>query len=703
MRMLLSAVLFALVLSLPLAAAPPQEATAPSVGLRGQVTDAAGRPLADAVVRVSPMPEWDSFSRSQGSAKTGTDGRFVVEGLAEGEPVWVKVCRAGYLPLEEEAVPLAEPLQFQMQPGARISGRVRDPKGRPIAGAAVRAVEAGREHVSSTWTGNLSAGLRSENCGGSGEWVTTRKDGSFTLESLPRGLWSVEAMAQGYVSAVQKRLPVIRPPGLDKLEIVLSPVAVLTGVVLAPDGSPVAGAQVREGSLPSVETGKDGTYRFVGLAPGESWVSAWHKDYETGRLKAEIPPGESRLDLRLGDPCTRISGRVVSPDGKPVAGATIRVPGLTLPGGVSLADGSFTTLPCRLPVSTVQLLAWADGYTQGETEPLQIGEASIEGIEIRLGPPPSKTVVTGRILGLRPEELSKLRLRLQVPGKATLPVQIDASGRYRTAPLLPTSYEIEAAVGLRRFRCELSLEETPEVRAESWCLPQHRAAEDAPPSRPAVLEDGSAAVELDLTLPSGFEVSGRVLGSDGKPLEGVSLGFSPCGRGYVTSVWSRADGSFEANLESGRYRVSSSRQGHVRPGLSLTVDGAAISGLEIRWPPRALLRGRVRGQEAWERVSIHATSSEGWATYGEVDADGEFRLDASPGVWDVTAVLSNPDRRATGRVVVPRGAAEAKLDLQLQPADPPEYKPMGLPCEVPPAEPDWLEELEDSSSPPAPL
>lgn len=652
---------------------PPQGAAAPSATLRGQVTDPAGRPLVDAVVRVSPIREVSSRPRGQElTMRTGADGRFVLEGLAEGKPVWVGVCRKGYLTMEDEQVPSAQPLELKLQPGVRITGWVLAPEGRPIAGAAVRVHPPGGE-PKNTFGDQVPPEAKAtphDSGGCSSEWVLTGADGSFTLDSLPRGWWSVEAVAKGYLSAVQSRLEVLRPPGLDRLEIVLSPGATLDGRVLAPDGSPVEGARVIAGSdgRPAV-TDEDGAYHLIDIPPGETRLRAWHTGHLPGELKAAITPGENRLDLRLGAECNRISGHVLSPDGEPVEGAILYAERMEIPRVATLADGSFT-VRCLPQGSTVQLAAQRDGYTFGRAKPLQIGEDPIEGLEIRLGPPPRRFVVTGRILGLRPEELARLRLGLRSSGPEPEPVQVDAAGRYRTTALQLSVYQLTADLGSRFIDCKLSLSGGPEVRAESWCAPQSQASEQAPPSRRVVLADGSDAVELDLMLPPGFEVSGRALAPDGKPLAGTRIELGAYATGHSSVAWSRADGSFAAGLESGAYCIRAYRQGYLQAEWQpLVVAGAAISGLEVRLRPRALLRGRIRGQEAWEQIGIRAGRlGEEWEIGGDVDPEGEYRIDVGPGEWEVVAEAFDPYRRGVGLVVVPPGATEARLDLELQPA-----------------------------------
>ena len=110
----------------------PVFALDPSVRLRGRVVDAATKAgLAGVEVR-----------RGEAVARTGTDGRFELRGLAAGYPLELLLTLAGYAPRREPVPPIAPGaappvLELSLDRGRRAVGRIVDPQERPLAGATV--------------------------------------------------------------------------------------------------------------------------------------------------------------------------------------------------------------------------------------------------------------------------------------------------------------------------------------------------------------------------------------------------------------------------------------------------------------------------------------------------------------------------------------------------------------------------------------
>ena len=602
------------------------------VVLAGRVVDPEGQPLAGAEIWVVPRAprDWISYYKEGPAAVSGPDGQFTLTDLPREGGIGLDVCRKGFL-AESRTIrePDLEPLRIVLDPAVRIAGRVIDPTGAPVAGAQIRGWLSGESPdrpVSIRPCRLLDATAESDAAG------------QFILEALPPGWWTVRAEAAGWLSAETERRHVLAGASLDGVEIALGAGAVLAGRVLAPDGAPLAGAEVRaygERSDPRAVTAGDGTYHLPGVEPGERTVEATHPDHEFASRTLEVSSGENRLDLQLGaSRRSEIRGRVLGPDGRPLAGARVVIPASS--SAYSATDGSFVLLEKE---GTYEIWANKDGYAPGRTpEPVTVAERPVEGVEIRLSP---GGVVTGRLLGLdglNRAQLAGARVEIDLQPPFQSMAAVDAQGGYRIADVPPGDWTVTATAGDRTLRDVVSL----------------------PP--------GQGGAELDFHFPPTWEVSGRVLGPAGEPVADATVRlYAPGGQGGWT--YSRADGAFRLELEDGAYRGWVVSRGYFRAVLEepVTVDGAPVDGLELRLSEEMVLRGRILGLEPGERAQvIWAEGPHGAFRQGELDQESGYAVfGLVPGDWKITALFQ--DREAVGRVTVDEGETTVGLDLEFAP------------------------------------
>jgi hypothetical protein len=109
--------------------------------LRGRVRDPAGKPIAGAMAMIDRDPESVSARAARGidshqlSAATDAEGRFVLSGIFENV-VHFGVDKEGYAPLVQRSLALpaeGTELDLRMQPGCRVTVKVRQPGGAPAA------------------------------------------------------------------------------------------------------------------------------------------------------------------------------------------------------------------------------------------------------------------------------------------------------------------------------------------------------------------------------------------------------------------------------------------------------------------------------------------------------------------------------------------------------------------------------------------
>lgn len=233
----------------PRGGAPVALQLAPARLVRGQVVARDGRPLPGAAV---------SLRRSVGgSVVTGADGAFAIEAPEAVDQLAV------LRPDRTGAVLAAAPLD-----GAAVRIEVDAPPTCTLVGVVTSLV--GRRRVSAVM---LRVGPADDDVDDAprGQWLDL-PDGELRWGGCPSGRVRIELWSEGHAPAVVVReLEAGKEHELG--EIVLEPGAKVRGVVVGPDGKPVADAQILVGDEadfevfePSVRSGPDGAFAVAGVS-----------------------------------------------------------------------------------------------------------------------------------------------------------------------------------------------------------------------------------------------------------------------------------------------------------------------------------------------------------------------------------------------------------------------------------------------------
>lgn len=297
--------------------------------IAGVVRDGRGRPIAGAEVQNRGRSSSDVRE-----TKTDEAGRFRLDDLYEsvnGREVIVWAKGAIPKPVKVDLVGSRQkPAEFviDMEPGHRIRGRVVDDKGRPVKGARV-SFGRGRQPF------------------GDGDQTETDDGGRFALDTLPPDA-TLSFWKGGFSEIQDRKLPI---DGDAEVEVAMAPSAAILGkVVDAKTGRPIPSflvqitfSPVRKATDPSsglrsdlVNPGQkfrsaEGRFRIGDLVLGmplQVMVSA--DGYERGVIgRVEAASGDEAAEFRLEplDPKNLIAyqGRLLDDDGKPVAGAHVRL------------------------------------------------------------------------------------------------------------------------------------------------------------------------------------------------------------------------------------------------------------------------------------------------------------------------------------------------------------------------------------------
>ncbi len=163
--------------------------------------------------------------------------------------------------------------------------------------------------------------------------AVTDAQGAWTASNVTPGVYVLAAVAKGFLPGTRDKLLVAsgeRKTGID-LALARGGV-VLSGTISDVGGGPIAGAEVtvtrdagmslHGGAELIAVAGDDGRYELT-LADGEYQADASHADYTTESRWFELTGTPHTVDFTL-TPGASIRGKVVTRDGKPLAGAYVQ-------------------------------------------------------------------------------------------------------------------------------------------------------------------------------------------------------------------------------------------------------------------------------------------------------------------------------------------------------------------------------------------
>ncbi|NOZ95706.1 MAG: hypothetical protein GXP47_13355 [Acidobacteria bacterium] len=416
-----------------------------------RVTDPQGTPLEGVAVTVH-LP--DSASKNPGammlgagtegeklaepvaSAATDRAGRATLRAVPTGK-VLVQLVRSGYVTrtLGEVTVdPAGTDLgDVVLEPGVTVAGTVVDPDGNPVAGAQVMASRTAQAPIFNPT-------------------VTADGNGHFEVPDLEgKGELYLQARAEGWVPAPPVK--VVLPPG-GEVEVPVRHERTLSGRVVAKaSGEPLAGAGVTASviqtmTIPGMGTVKtyvmagtattadDGGFRIGHLAPGPLGLTITAQGYQKAKRQVEIPedaePAPVLIELERG---AELRGRVLGPDGAPVAGALVETVGRPYQETQSGPDGAFVL--DGLPAGTYEVQATTAELRGGGTGTAGSGEELI----IRLQRPRR---ILGHVTG--PEGEPEAGVRIQVWGTTRIPpAETGSDGSFTVDKVFPGDVRLRAS------------------------------------------------------------------------------------------------------------------------------------------------------------------------------------------------------------------------------------------------------------------
>jgi hypothetical protein len=533
--------------------------------------------------------------------------------------------------------------------GGDLSGRCLVGDGRALAGASVTLL-----YPDLTLAERLEAQrgqfrraerLRSATCD---------KDGSFSMRGAPAGSFRVCASSQDLAMAISEPFLLAAGEELRLPDLVLAECAgTIRGIVLNPDGSPCAKAEVgfqrnAAGEWGATHCAQDGTFVLSAISAAEVDVCAHLTPGDVGeRLLRGVRAGETGLVLQLPEP-RPFEVRVEDPSGTPVSKFSLDLKHSDTPGGDTYMGYR------ESPGSTLQLVASArpfivrvevDGYAaleQGAFTQLDVPAT----LTFRLQP---SACVRGRVvLGGKPTR--SLRVRL-APLRDEAVVHADGmpSRALEGAEAYPDA-DGRFAIGVGRGGTYVL-----SVQARSGVVAFTRTLE---------LVVGQPVEDILVELAATGTIAGRVTGTSESRFRAAQVMYS-CSLGDTRCEQVAADGGYRLDgLAPGTWWVRITPD--VRPSSALLPMGTQVEDpllrrievaagsvescdFDLGSVPARRIDGRVLlGGEApttWTTsISTQSASGGGQRISAPIRADGSFQLPVSEFGIQLLAL------RSTGRI-----------------------------------------------------
>ena len=564
-------------------------------------------------------------------ARSEADGSFRIEGVPNG--AWIAdAFSPGYLSsggIEIEAgkgVP-----EIALRRGATIEGKIVDADGKPIAGAAVRALSTGANPTETSATvdqdmlrrfsGRMAAPIAPALGAGGGA------DPSF----IPRGELGV----------MVGPIPPLPPPGI---QIAVPASVVASSGVMAAEPAPLAIDPARASIW---TTGPDGVYRIRGLAKGKISVLAAAPGYAEGRSReVAVEPGQTitKVDIVLS-PGTILVGKVTDQHGVPVLGAMVSAkPDV----GAQLDAFTDEAGAYKLGPLTGKVALRATAYGHGEA---------------------NKALELAAVKGAAPAEQREDHV-LVVADAVLAGTLDDTSG----APVAAATIEViggsaDGRAGVVGSDGTFSIDQLP-----AGALKIRIRHPDYPTKEIEVTAtDGRQRVRL--RLPLGGSVEGAAIEeASGAPVPSATITAAGPGGASAEATTDRSGRFVLGPLEAGAWRLSLKLAGFLPASRSVDVTAGRTPGqVTVRDIRLELARGAtvggivrdLRGQRVSGATVRVVPLKGGTAAEGTTDSLGEFTIKDAP-VGDVTVIATKSDLSGASRLTLRGGDEVRSVSLEVR-------------------------------------
>ncbi len=340
--------------------------TMPKKGsIKGKVTDAEGNPAPGAIVvpclsleaaGPSPIELFVPPCERLLRATTAADGTFVLDGLPENAKAMLRVSHPDFAITVSGSEPSSGPgglggtiqvgesnIEVKLEPGATIEGTVTfEGTDRPTVGALVEAAMAVSRPEKQV-LGVMEA--------------KTDQEGNYTIRGVPEGTYGLQVTYPDWTAPVKQAIVAEKGARVTGADFVLGKGVLVTGrFTMAGTGEPVNDGylmmQVAPGLLSGysliqpVKTEQDGTFAFR-QPPGMLNIYAYTESsgyvpQEESLRELFLVAGQDQTDVTFKvTPWISFKGKVLGPNGSPLAGAWVYATETPHQTAETAEDGTF--------------------------------------------------------------------------------------------------------------------------------------------------------------------------------------------------------------------------------------------------------------------------------------------------------------------------------------------------------------------------
>lgn len=587
----------------------------------GKVTDKSnGAPVEGIEIELVGAQE-NIFERMRGrqlnpdrGARSQADGSYVLDGVPAGSyRAALSMRGTGYLYKPEDAVPIEieagktyDDINFAVERGAELSGRVRNGQtGESIVNANVIAMPV--QMIQRTMR-RMSSGLTREL--GPDE-TQTDENGEFHMKGLDFGSeLRIIASANGLATGSSDLIQLDRTKAAPYIEITLTRGSAISGVARYPDKSPAGGSRLLlfpEGGdgwnmffgPRGSRTADDGTFAFENVAAGSYWVRpegefsggligrAQSSQSKSAKVETDGKSDVGGVEIVITkdtptdaeDPVQgSIKGTVLDGNGAPAAEVRVEARQVGNPGrsygATTAADGTFELAELRGPVFDLSVNA-DEGIAK------QPAVAVGANVTLKLSPPAS---LSGFVLDSAGDP---------VPGCSVRLTNMDEAGKVSSFISVMQGI-LGAQPGGQSTDVNGAFEFT-KLAAGSYVVKASSASRGTAETDPLSVSVGEDVTGVQITLSPGVTVSGVVVGPGGEPVRGATVQLGPITQDMAANLISafvpsgvlktagstttNANGEFTINqVAPGSYRLVAS---HGDFAKSIEPDFTVAAGQDI--------------------------------------------------------------------------------------------------------------------------